>query len=82
MIENAKDIQYHHFNGTTTTVCVVTLSNDFSIVGSSDCVSVDDFDPIIGMDEAVKDASRQLWAFEAYRRKSLELCAGDESIDD
>lgn len=65
---NKATFQYHHFEGTTTTVCLLTLQSGFSVVGSSACISPDDFNPTIGRSEAVKHAANKLWELEGYRR--------------
>ena len=72
MVENAADIQYHHFEGTTTVVCLVTLQNGFSLVGDAACINMSDFDLELGKDIAVHKAKEQLWALEAYLRKNQE----------
>ena len=69
MVENAEDIQFYHFQGTTTIVCLLTLENGFSIVGSGACINMADFDQNMGEEIALNKAKEQIWELEGYRRK-------------
>ena len=40
--------QYHHFVGTTVTVCVITMRNGFTVVGKSACANPDNFEEALG----------------------------------
>jgi hypothetical protein len=59
--------QYHHFDGTTVTVCVVTLANGFTVVGKSACANPDNFDETLGRTLAYQDATQQIYALLAFR---------------
>lgn len=51
-----------YFNiGPTTTICNITLDNGFSVRGESSCVDPRNFDKVIGMELARKDAFGKLW---------------------
>jgi len=58
--------QYHVFKGTTTTVCCLTLSNGFTVIGESACVDPDNFDKGIGEEIAYNEARQKIWSLEGY----------------
>lgn len=58
---------YHHFEGTTVTVCVITLQNGFTVVGKSACANPDNFNAELGEDLAFDDAKQQMYALLAFR---------------
>lgn len=62
-----KDCKYHHFEGTTTTVCLLTLDNGYTIVGKSACVDPSIFNVDIGRKWAKDDAINQCWAYLGFR---------------
>lgn len=49
------------------TICVLTMSNGFKVVGTSACASPENYVKEVGDRVAFNDALRQLWAFEGYR---------------
>lgn len=59
--------QYHHFEGTTVTVCVITLKNGFTAVGKSACANPDNFKKSLGETLALDDAKQQIYALLAFR---------------
>jgi len=61
-----KDVQYYRFPGTTTTVCLVTLHNGFSVTGESACASSENFDEEIGKGAALAQAKNKLWSYLGY----------------
>lgn len=52
--------------GEKTTICCLTLENGFEVVGTSSCVDVLNFDPVIGCDIAYKNAINKVWELEGY----------------
>jgi hypothetical protein len=48
------------------TVCVITLKNDFKVVGSAGCASPDNYDAEIGNTFAFEDALKKIWPLEGY----------------
>lgn len=50
----------------TLTVCVITLPNDYKLVGESACVDPANFDEEIGRSIAYRNASQKLWPLEGY----------------
>jgi hypothetical protein len=61
------DVAYHTFPGTTTTVCCLTLTNGFTVVGDSACVDKANFDPELGRKIARNEARDKIWILEGYR---------------
>ena len=61
--------QYHVFEGTTFTVCLLTLENGFQVSGESACASPENFDAEIGCKIARGNAVQKIWAFEGYLLK-------------
>jgi hypothetical protein len=57
---------YHVFEGTTVTVCMLTLANGYSVIGSSACASPENFDAELGRKIARGNARDQVWALEGY----------------
>ena len=58
--------QFHVFDGTTTTVCLLTLANGYTVTGESACVSKENFDMEIGRKIARENARQKIWALEGY----------------
>lgn len=61
--------QYHVFEGTTLTVCMLTLTNGFNVTGESAAASPSNFDPEIGRKIAKDNARNKIWALEGYLLK-------------
>jgi hypothetical protein len=62
--------QYHVFEGTTMTVCCLTLKNGFAAAGFSACIRPEDFDEVVGREIARANAIDKLWELEGYRIKA------------
>lgn len=58
--------QYHVFEGTTLTVCCMTLVNGFTVTGESACASPANFDAELGRKIARDNAKQKIWALEGY----------------
>jgi hypothetical protein len=58
--------QYHVFEGTTLTVCCLTLKNGFTVTGESACASQQNFDASLGKKIAKENAREKIWQFEGY----------------
>lgn len=58
--------QYHVFEGTTVTVCVLVLKNGYTTVGESACASPENFDAELGRKIARDNARGKIWALEGY----------------
>ena len=64
LIESA---QYLRPEGTTLTICVLTLKNKFTVTGESACVSASNFDKDLGEKIAYENAKDKIWQLEGYR---------------
>lgn len=61
-----KGISYYHFEGTTVTVCLLTLENGFTVLGESACASKENFREDLGRNLALEDAKDKIWKLEGY----------------
>ena len=61
--------QYHVFDGTCFTVCLLTLKNGFTVSGESACASPENFDAEIGRKIARENARNKIWPLEGYLLK-------------
>ena len=50
-----------------TTVCQLTLDNDFTVEGSSACVYIENFDAFLGEQMARKNAVNEVWKLLGFR---------------
>lgn len=64
-----KEEDYYVVPGTTTTVCSLILTNGTVVVGSSACVSPENFDVEIGRKIARDNARHKIWELEGYLLK-------------
>ena len=60
---------YHVFEGTTLTVCLLTLKNGYHVTGEAACVCPENFDAEKGRIEALKQAKNKIWMLEGYLLK-------------
>jgi hypothetical protein len=60
---------YHVFEGTTLTVCCLTLRNGYNVVGTSAAASLANFDEELGRKIARSDAREKIWELEGYLLK-------------
>lgn len=51
------------------TICTITLKNGFQLVGTSACVSKDNYNVQIGRNIAYENAFAKLWELEGYALK-------------
>lgn len=58
--------QYHVFDGTTLTVCALTLRNGYIVTGESAAASPENFDKEIGRKIARENARNKIWGLEGY----------------
>ena len=61
--------EYHVFPGTTTTVCLITLINGYTVLGESACASPENFDEELGRRIAYDNARNKIWSLESYLLK-------------
>lgn len=62
---------YVRLDGTTTTICYLTLRNGFVVTGESACISPENFDEKIGCEVAYKMAEGKVWMLEGYLLKEF-----------
>lgn len=60
---------YHVFDGTQTTVCLLTLKNGFTVTGESACASPENFNKELGQKIARENAREKIWMLEGYLLK-------------
>lgn len=61
--------QFHVFEGTTMTVCCLTLKNGYCVVGESAAASPENFNEEIGRKIARENARNKIWQLEGYLLK-------------
>lgn len=61
--------QYTVFQGTSLTVCCLTLRNGFTVTGESAAASIENFDAEIGRQIARRNAREKIWMLEGYLLK-------------
>ena len=61
---------YYVFPGTTLTVCCLTLTNGYHVVGESASASPENFNAEIGRKIARDSARGKIWPLEGYRLRS------------
>ncbi len=64
--EVIKKEYFHVPEGTTLTLCVLTLNNGFTVVGESACASPENFNRELGENIARDNAKNKIWALEGY----------------
>lgn len=65
--------EYMNLDGTTLTICVLTLENGYTVTGESACVDPAKFDHEIGKRIAREDAFEKIWALEGYLLKQKKF---------
>lgn len=61
-----KDVGYLTMPDGRTTICTITMVNNFTVNGFSACVNPKNFDPAIGRKYAYENAFEKLWQLEGY----------------
>lgn len=74
--------QFHVFEGSTFTSCLLTLKNGFTVHGESACASPENFDAALGRKIARSNAVNKIWMLEGYllRQKIHEQDALNDRI--
>lgn len=72
--------EFYVFPNTSVTVCLLTLKNGFSTVGSSACASPLNFDAEIGKRIARFNAREKIWPLEGYLLKQRIMNLHDDSV--
>lgn len=63
-----KTVEYMVLQGRIT-VCVMTLQNDFVVIGESAATSAENFDKELGEEMAFDEARERIWELEGYLLK-------------
>lgn len=58
--------QYHVFQNTTFTACLLTLKNGYTVLGESACASPENFNAELGRKIARDNAKNKIWSLEGY----------------
>tara|TARA_R110000868_G_scaffold125265_3_gene331020 strand:+ start:4316 stop:4615 length:300 start_codon:yes stop_codon:yes gene_type:complete len=61
--------QYHVFDGTTFTACLLKLKNGYTVLGESACASPENFNAELGRKIARENARNKIWQLEGYLLK-------------
>jgi len=57
---------YQRLEGTTTTICQITMQNGFTVTGTSACVDPKNYNQALGEKYAYEQAFNKLWELEGY----------------
>lgn len=63
------DERYIYIPGTTLTICVLILKNNFTVTGEASTIKKEDFDPIKGQEISRRKAEEKLWFLIGYLEK-------------
>lgn len=66
MQDKIKEVTYVVLPETTTTVCIMTMKNGYSVLGTSACVDRALFNKALGEQYSYNDAIDKLWPLEGY----------------
>jgi hypothetical protein len=61
-----------------TTVCQITLENGFTVIGTSSCVSKEQYNQALGEKYAYEKAFNEIWMLEGYLLRQRRFEAGLE----
>ncbi len=64
-----KSAYYHVVPDTTMTICVLTLTNGYNVLGTSACVDPATFNKAVGEQIAYDNALEKIWDLEGYLLK-------------
>lgn len=67
-----KQIEYHHFRGTTQTACCCVLQNGYSVVGLSSASDPTEFDITLGQKYAREDANLKVASLLAFVEREIK----------
>lgn len=71
-----KAVDYIRIANSTTTICVITLENGFTVTGKSACIDPANFDAEIGEQIAHAQAVEKMWELEGYLLAQRRFEAG------
>lgn len=71
-----KMTSYQRLEGTTTTVCQITLQNGYTLIGTSACVDPANYNQALGEKYSYEKAFEQMWELEGYLLSQRRFEAG------
>lgn len=78
-----RDVEYIVMKDGRTTICTITMVNNFTVNGHSACVLACNFDEALGRKYSYEDAFNKLWPLEGYllAEEVYSRSRGDENHD-
>lgn len=67
--DTIKSKSFYVFDKSCLTVCCLTLTNGFTVIGESACASPENFNAEIGENVAFRNAREKIWSLEGYLLK-------------
>jgi hypothetical protein len=67
---------YQRLEGTTTTICQITMQNGFTVTGTSACVDPKNYNQALGEKYSYEQAFNKLWELEGYLLLERRFRAG------
>lgn len=68
---------YYVFPDTTMTICLLKLTNGFTVIGESACAAPENFDAELGKKIAFDNAKNKIWPLEGYLLRQKLHAAGN-----
>jgi hypothetical protein len=66
ILDKIDSVKYTVLDGTTTTVCLLTMKNGYAVLGTSACADPAAFNAALGEQYSYQDAVNNVWPLEAY----------------
>lgn len=66
MLGKVKSVTYTLLPDNRTTICQLTMENNYTVNGHSACVDIANYNKELGEKYAYEDAVKQLWPLEGY----------------
>jgi len=86
VIDNAIAKKEFHILTPTLTVCVLTLTNGYTVTGESACASPENFDKEIGEKIAFTNAREKIWGLVGFllvdklAENKIDFCTDNETV--
>ena len=90
VVDNAIAKKEFHRLTDVLTVCVITMTNGYTVTGESACASPENYDKEIGEDIAFKNARKKIWGLVGFLlvdklaadENKIDLYKGNDTIGD
>ena len=66
ILDKIDSVKYTVLDGTTTTVCLLTMKNGYAVLGTSACADLAAFNAALGEQYSYQDAVNNVWPLEGY----------------